>query len=153
MLYFEDLSVGDEWDAGRVTVTGGEIRAFAERYDPQPFHVDEAAAQDRFDGPIASGWHTAAACMRPFVETVLSDVAVVAAAGVDELRWHEPVRPGDTLAVEASVVETAPWNDERGRVSVRLAATVDGELVHSRTDLVVVERRTAAEATDGPEHD
>ena len=144
MQYFEDLSVGDEWDAGTVEITEDELVAFAERYDPQVFHTDEAAADRHFGGLIASGWHTAAACMRPFVDAVLSEVAVVAAAGVDELRWHAPVRPGDTLTVSASVVETAPWNDERGRVSFGVEATADeGRLVHSRTDLVVVEREPA----------
>lgn len=145
--YYEDLAVGDEWDAGTVSITEDELREFAERYDPQEFHVDEAAAERHFGGLITSGWHTAAACMRPLVDSVLSDVAVVAAAGVDDLRWLEPVRPGDTLAVEASVAEKTPWNDERGRVSFRVTATNDdGELVHSRTDLVVVERRDGANA-------
>ncbi|AGB17100.1 acyl dehydratase [Halovivax ruber XH-70] len=144
-LYYEDLAVGDEWDVGTVTITEDELLEFAERYDPQAFHVDEAAAERHFDGLIASGWHTAAACMRPFVETVLADVAVVAAAGVDDLRWHEPVRPDDALAVEISVVEKAPWSDDRGQVSFRLRATNDaGDPVHTRTDLVIVERRGTA---------
>ena len=143
MQYFEDLAIGDEWDAGSVTITEDELVAFAERYDPQAFHTDAAAADRHFGGLIASGWHTAAACMRPFVDAVLSDVAVVAAAGVDDLRWHAPVRPGETLAVEVTVTEKSPWNDERGRVSFDLEASADdGEPVHSRTDLVIVERRT-----------
>ncbi len=146
--YYDDLAVGDEWHAGSVTISESELIEFAERYDPQAFHVDEAAAERHFGGLITSGWHTAAACMRPFVETVLTDVAVVAAAGVDDLRWHAPVRPGDTLTVDVSVAETAPWSDERGRVSFRLAAhNQDDELVHSRTDLVVVERRPDDDAT------
>ncbi|MFC3960099.1 MaoC/PaaZ C-terminal domain-containing protein [Halovivax cerinus] len=140
--YYEDLAVGDEWDAGTVSITEEELLEFAERYDPQAFHVDEAAAERHFGGLITSGWHTAAACMRPLVESVLSDVAVVAAAGVDDLRWREPVRPGDALTIEVAVVEKTPWNDDRGQVSFQLTATNgDGDVVHDRTDLVVVERR------------
>ncbi|WP_254864711.1 MaoC/PaaZ C-terminal domain-containing protein [Halovivax gelatinilyticus] len=141
-LFFEDIAVDDAWEAGTATITESELLEFAERYDPQAFHVDEAAAERNFGGLITSGWHTAAACMRPFVDAVLTDIAVVAAAGVDDLRWHAPVRPDDTLSVTATVVEKAPWNDERGRVSFRIEAhNQDGELVHSRTDLVIVERQ------------
>lgn len=142
-LYVEDLSVGQTWDAGRVTFTEEDIVAFAEEFDPQPFHVDPEAAGNHFDGVIASGWHTAAACMRPFVTAVLADVAVVAAVGIDDLRWHKPVHPGDTLSVTASVVDTDSWNEQRGKVTFGLEATdPTGERVHSRKDLVLVERRT-----------
>ena len=106
-LYVEDLSVGQTWDAGRVTFTEEDIVAFAEEFDPQPFHVDPEAAGNHFDGVIASGWHTAAACMRPFVTAALADVAVVAAVGIDDLRWHKPVSPGDTLSVTASAARPA----------------------------------------------
>jgi acyl dehydratase len=142
-LYVEELTVGQTWDAGRVTFTEAEIVAFAEEFDPQPFHVDPESARNHFDGVIASGWHTAAACMRPFVTAVLADVAVVAAVGIDDLRWHKPVSPGDTLSVTASVVDTDSWNEQRGKVTFGLEATdPTGERVHSRKDLVLVERRT-----------
>ena len=142
-LYVEDLSVGQTWDAGRVTFTEEGIVAFAEEFDPQPFHVDPESAGNHFDDVIASGWHTAAACMRPFVTAVLADVVVVAAVGIDDLRWHKPVSPGDTLSVTASVVDTDSWNEQRGKVTFGLEATdPTGERVHSRKDLVLVERRT-----------
>ncbi|PSP91612.1 dehydratase [Halobacteriales archaeon QS_4_66_20] len=142
-LYVEDLSVGQTWDAGRVTFTEEGIVAFAEEFDPQPFHVDPEAAGNHFDDVIASGWHTAAACMRPFVTAVLANVAVVAAVGIDDLRWHKPVSPGDTLSVTASVVDTDSWSDRRGKVTFGIEATdPTGERVHSRKDLVLVERRT-----------
>nr|WP_255170903.1 MaoC/PaaZ C-terminal domain-containing protein [Natrononativus amylolyticus] len=146
MQYFEDLEVGRSWEPGTVEVTEEEILEFARRYDPQPFHVDSEAARRNFDGLIASGWHTAAMCMRPLAESVLHEVAIVAAMGVDDLRWHEPVGPGDRLTVGVSVAEKDRWNDERGLVTFALEATnEDGDLVHSRKDLVVVERRQADE--------
>jgi acyl dehydratase len=142
LQYVEDLRVGQTWEPGSVTFTEAEILAFAEEFDPQPFHVDPEAAGRHFDGLIASGWHTAAGCMRPFAAEVLSNVAVVAALGIEDLRWHAPVYPGDTLSVAVSVVDTESWNDRRGKVAFGLEATdEDGERVHSRTDLVLVERR------------
>jgi acyl dehydratase len=143
LQYIEDLRVGQSWEPGSVTFTESEVLAFAEEFDPQPFHVDPEAAGRHFDGLIASGWHTAAACMRPFATEVLSDVAVVAALGIEDLRWHAPVYPGDTLSVAVSVVDTEPWNDRRGKVTFGLDATDgDGDRVHSRKDLVLVERRS-----------
>ena len=142
LQYFEDLAVGQSWEPGTVDVTEEEILEFARKYDPQPFHVDHEAAKRNFDGLIASGWHTAAMCMRPFAEHVLPGVAIVAAMGIDELRWHEPVWPGDRLTVTVSVVEKDRWNAERGLVTFGLEATnANDDLVHSRNDLVVVERR------------
>ena len=141
--HYEEFEVGDSFDLGSQTITEAEIVAFAEEFDPQPFHVDPEAAGNHFDDVIASGWHTAAACMRPFVTAVLADVAVVAAVGVDDLRWHAPVHPGDTLSVTASVVDTDSWNEQRGKVTFGLEATdPTGERIHSRKDLVLVERRT-----------
>jgi len=146
LLYVEDLAVGQTWEPGSVTFTEEEILAFAEEYDPQPFHVDPEAAKRHFDDVIASGWHTAAGCMRPFAMEVLSEVAIVAALGIDDLRWHAPVYPGDTLSVEVSVVDTEPWNDQRGKVTFGLdAADEDGDRIHSRKDLVLVERRNPDE--------
>jgi acyl dehydratase len=138
---FEDLDVDQRWDVGAVTVTEAEIRSFAESYDPQSFHVDPEAGQRHFDGLIASGWHTAAACMRPFATEVLSDIAIVAALGIDDLRWHGPVRPGDTLSVEVTVLDKEVWDDDRGKVTFGVRGTnQDGETVHTRKDLVLVER-------------
>ena len=76
--YFEDIAIGETYTPGTVTFTEAEIVDFARRYDPQPVHLDDAAGGRHFDGIIASGWHTAAACMRPFASEVLADVAIVA---------------------------------------------------------------------------
>jgi len=142
MHYFEDLAIGQSWRPGTVTFTAEEIRDFAEAFDPQPIHLDEAAGREHFGGLIASGWHTAAACMRPLATDVLDDIAVIAALGIDELRWRKPVRPGDELAVETTLVGLDPWDDHRGKVTFRLEAyNQHDELVHDRTEMVLVERR------------
>ncbi len=144
LQYVEDIAVGQRWEPGSVTITEEEIVEFATQYDPQPIHVDREAASEQFGGLIASGWHTAAACMRPFATEVLSGIAIVAALGIDDLRWHEPVRPGDTLDVAVTVTAVEPWDDQRAKVSFRVVGTdQDGDRVHSRTDLVLVERSEA----------
>jgi acyl dehydratase len=90
-----------------VSVDQASIIAFAKEFDPQPIHVDPAAAAaGPFGGLIASGWHTAALVMRLIVENYLSAEASLGGAGADELRWPYPVRPGDTLRVRATVVES-----------------------------------------------
>lgn len=109
-LYFEDFEVGQGRECGGRTVTREEILDFGRQFDPQPFHVDEEAArQSHFGGLIASGWHTAALCMRMVVDEFLEpDSGSLGSPGVDELRWLRPVRPGDTLSVLTEVVELVP---------------------------------------------
>jgi acyl dehydratase len=142
MDYFEDLSEGETVTAGSRTVTAEEIVAFAEQYDPQPFHLDEeAAAQSPFGGLVASGWHTAALTMRLLVEGVLSETASQGALGVDELRWHRPVRPGDELSVETEIESKEPWSDEAGLARVRIETSVDDDLAMSMVGLVLFGRR------------
>ena len=98
-LYFEDFAAGQEFDLGRRQVTREEIVEFARAYDPQPFHVDEAAADTSiYGGLIASGWQTCSVYMRLLVDGLLHRVASMGAPGVDELRWLGPVRPGDSLS-------------------------------------------------------
>ena len=106
--YLEDYEVGAVYDCGRIVVEESEVTAFAQRFDPQPFHTDpEAARQSVFGGLIASGWHTAALMMRLFVDCYLSRVASLASPGVDELRWLKPVRPGDELLLRVTVLEAS----------------------------------------------
>src|SRR5580700_11590427 len=99
--YFEDISVGDRHPAGYVEITEAEVLAFARDFDPQPMHLDaEAAARSRFGGIIASGWHTAALAMRLIAQArPLGDTEVLG-IGVENLRWRQPVRPGDTLHID-----------------------------------------------------
>ena len=118
-LFFEDFEEGQVFELGEKTLTKEEIVAFAEDYDPQPFHVDEEAAQgSAFGGLIASGWHTAAVFMRLYADAVLARSASMGSPGVDELRWLKPVRPGDTLSARLTVLDTAPSarNPSRGTV-------------------------------------
>jgi acyl dehydratase len=119
MRYWEDFSVGDVTELGHVDVTEAEIVEFAERYDPQPFHIDPAAAEDGpFDGLIASGWHTAALFMGLFVRGILLDSASMGSPGVEQVRWTAPVRPGDRLTGRVTVTDSQPssTNPKRGTV-------------------------------------
>lgn len=145
-VHFEDLTVGDGRELGTRTVTREEMVEFAERYDPQPFHVDATAASDSpFDGLVASGWYTAACCMRLLVEGFLSEAATAGAVGVDRLRWPAPVRPGDALAVRLDVAEKADWDDDRGLVHLAVTATNDrDEEVLTMVGLVLFARREPA---------
>jgi acyl dehydratase len=104
--YFEDYAPGTVFTGGPIAVSEAEIIDFARHYDPQPMHTDpETAARGRFGGLIASGWHTAALMMRLFATDFLSPASSVASPGIDELRWLQPVRPGDALSVRVTVIE------------------------------------------------
>jgi acyl dehydratase len=140
--YFEDLAVGDAHDAGPYHVTAEEIIEFAQAYDPQSFHVDrEAANASMFGGLAASGWHTAAITMRLLVDEFLDDIAVGGALGVDTLRWRKPVYAGDELRISTTIVEKEGWDEDRGKIAFDLEAyNQDDELVHTRTDLVLIYR-------------
>lgn len=140
-VHFEDLRVGERVSLGTQTADRAEMVAFAERYDPQAFHV-ESDAESPFGGLVASGWYTAALCMRAFVEEFLSGAATAGAKGVDELRWPAPVRPGDELSVSLSVADTEPRGDGRGLARCRVTAeNGDGETVCSMVGLVLFARR------------
>jgi acyl dehydratase len=104
-LYFEDFHIGQRFDSvGTYKVTATEIKEFGEKYDPQPFHLDEAAGEGSFfHGLAASGWLTAAIVMRLRVQSIHVAGGMIG-AGAEEMRWTEPVRPGDTLRTEIEVV-------------------------------------------------
>ena len=121
MRYWEDFSPGDVFELGSRTVTRDEIVDFAAQWDPQPFHLDEAAGErSSFGGLVASGWHTASLCMRLYVDALLLDAASMGSPGLEELRWTAPVRPGDTLSVTLTVIETRPSAKTPGRGTVLL---------------------------------
>lgn len=114
--YFEDFKVGDTIKTGSRTLTEEEIIAFATEYDPQPFHVNRAAAEKTvFGGIIASGWQTCGIMMRLLVDAVVRDAASLGSPGVDEIRWVKPVRPGDTLTVSITTLESRPSTSKPDR--------------------------------------
>jgi acyl dehydratase len=104
--YLEDFSVGQTYLSGSVTVNSVEIKAFASQFDPQPFHLDEKAAETTFfGGLVASGWHTAQLTMRLIVDSELKIAGGSIGAGAEELKWPRPVRPGDTLHAVSEVLD------------------------------------------------
>lgn len=107
MQYFEDIEVGNKASFGSYEVTRDEVIAFAQKYDPQPFHLsDEAAATTHFGRLSASGWHTCAMTMSMVVENLKAhQQAGLGSPGIDELRWLRPVYPGDTLRCESEVLD------------------------------------------------
>lgn len=144
--YFEDYVPGRTVDCGSFSVSEAEIIAFARQYDPQPFHTDpEAAAAGPFGGLIASGWQTTSLMMRLLVERFVSPESGLGAAGVDEIRWPRPVRPGDTLRVRATVLEARRSNSKPDRGIIRSLAEVtnqNGETVMRVTAINFVRART-----------
>lgn len=137
---YEDVETGVRIDLGRHTMTEAEIVSFAERWDPLPIHT---AAGD--DGPIASGHHTLCVTARLAVEGFRRETAVIAGLGIDDLRWHRPVRPEDTLAASLEVVDKRPSESRPGAGVIResVAGTVDGEPVITYEGVALVERRAA----------
>ncbi len=124
--YLEDFAPGQVFvGATTVRMDAASIKAFAAQYDPQPFHLDEAAAADSFFGGLAaSGWHTAAVLMRLLVESELKPAGGIVGAGFDEFRWPRPVRPGDELRCESEILEVRPSKSRPGQglIKVRMTA-------------------------------
>jgi acyl dehydratase len=117
--YLEDFQAGDVTEFGPVDVTEQEIVEFASRYDPQPFHVDPAAARKTmYGGLIASGWHTTALFMGMFVRAVLHDSATLGSPGVEEIRWLAPVRPGDRLHARSTILDVRDSSTDPRRGTV-----------------------------------
>jgi acyl dehydratase len=146
MKYFEDFKVGEIGEAGPYVVTREELLEFAQKYDPQPFHLDEdAAKQTHFGGLVTSGWHTAAIGHRLLVEGLLKGAASVGSPGVDELRWLKPVRPGDALTLRIEVLELIPSRSKPDRGSIRCLFTLrnqKGEDVMTQKGIGMFARRS-----------
>jgi acyl dehydratase len=144
--YFDDLKVGDRFKSQPVEVTGEEIIDFAREFDPQVFHLEPAKAEQTiFKGLIASGWHTAAITMRLFVQT-LNFAEGAIGLGVDELRWPNPVRPGDSLTVETEIIDLRLSRSKPNYGIVRLRNVTTnqrGEIVQTMFANAMVPRRTA----------
>lgn len=148
MKYLEDMEVGAETYFGSYEVTREEVLEFAQKYDPQPFHLsDEAAAKTHFGRIAASGWHTTAMTMAMLVKYLESDPqASLGAAGIDELRWKIPVYPGDTLHAYGTILEVTPSRSKPDIGSIRTQTTVknqDDRVVMQFTSIVLMRRRPA----------
>jgi acyl dehydratase len=133
--YFEDYLPGFEQVYGPAAVTEAEVVEFGRRFDPQDMHMDpDKAARGPFGGLIASGWHTAALLMRLYATHYLSHVASLASPGLDELRWHKPVRPGDEISIRVRILEAnrSRTKPDRGMVRTQVEAfNQSGEVVMS----------------------
>ncbi|MEP6503448.1 MAG: MaoC family dehydratase [Betaproteobacteria bacterium] len=111
--YWEDFTPGLVMRLGSTVVTREAVLEFAAQFDPQPFHLDDAAAEaSLFKKLAASGWHTCAMMMRLMCDGYLNDSAGLGSPGVDNLRWLKPVYPGDTLTGEMEVMESRPMNSK-----------------------------------------
>ena len=147
-LYWEDFVVGETLPIGSHTFTEAEIVEFARQFDPQPFHTDpEAARASAFGGLIASGWHTCAVCMRLNCESYINRAVSLGSPGLDNIRWHRPVRPGDTITYQRTVLEarTSRSRPDMGLVRSRTEALNQaGELVMSMEGWGMFGRRPAA---------
>jgi acyl dehydratase len=143
-FHLDDLRVGQRFVSAARRVDAAEIVRFAAEFDPQPFHVDaEAAKATRFEGLVASGWHTAAVTMRLLVEGGAPIAGGILGVG-GEISWANPVRPGDTLKVHSEVVQIVPSRSrpDRGTVTIRSETrNQNGTVVQIFVGTIVVPRR------------
>jgi acyl dehydratase len=141
--YLENFAVGQTFSSRQLRIDTEQIKTFAAAFDPQPFHLDEAARDTIFRGLAASGWHTAAVTMRLLVESALTPAGGLVGAGFDACRWPRPVRPGDALRVASAGLEVRPSQSrpDQGLIKVRTTLNQHGEAVLVLIGNLVVRRR------------
>jgi len=125
-LSYEDLEVGSTYEVGSHTFTRDEIVQFASQFDPQPFHLDDAAgAASMFGGLAASGWHTCSVMMGLFARHVLNGSTAMGSPGIDEIRWYKPVLVGDTITMTTTIggKRVSASKPDRGIVDVQWDGT------------------------------
>lgn len=148
MRHWEDFKVGEVEQIGGRKVEREEVIDFARRFDPQPFHVDEAAAaQSMYGGLIASGWHTCALVMRMMCDAYLLKSASVGSPGIENLKWLKPVRPGDTIRAQRTTLDSRTSKSRPDIGIVRNLWEVfnqHGELVMTMEGYGMFKRRDAA---------
>jgi len=146
-FYFEDYVPGQLGEYGAITAEQSEMIEFARRFDPQVYHTDpEKAASGPFQGVIASGLYTAGIMMRLFVDNHLSKAAALGSPGIDEMRWLEPVRPGDKLSIRVTILEVKPSRTKPDRGIVRHLTEVlnqHGNVVMTVKAMMMLLRRKA----------
>lgn len=147
LLFLDDLWVGQRFTSASYALDEAQIKDFAAQFDPQPFHLDEAAARaSLFAGLAASGWHTAAITMRLLVQGGVPVAGGIVGAGC-EVAWPRPTRPGDVLQVDSEVIEVRPSQSkpDRGMVTMRSETrNQHGDVVQVLTAKMVVPRRMSA---------
>ncbi len=144
-VYLDDLVIGAEFKSSEHTLDQEQIIKFAKEFDPQPFHIDEDAAQDTFfKGIAASGWHTAAITMKLMVESLPFQTGIIGLGG--EISWPRPTRPGETLRAVSKVLEIVPSRSkpDRGIVTVECLTLNQNDELCQRfvTKLVVLKKPT-----------
>ncbi|MBL8674173.1 MAG: MaoC family dehydratase [Rhodospirillales bacterium] len=148
LRYWEDIELDKVYELGSRVMTEAEIVAFGLEFDPQPIHVDKKAAEaSMFGGLIASGWHTGAAMMRLMVDGYLNPETSLGSPGLDEIRWHKPVRAGDTIHVSVRAYEKTPSRSKPHIGVIRNEWTVrdqNGEPVMTVRGMGMFRRRPAA---------
>ena len=144
-LYFEDFRPGDRFESGSYDMTEAEIREFGHRFDPQIFHVDTVAARDSiFGGLVASGLHTLCVGSRLFTDLGIYHGTLVAGVEMENLHFLHPVRPGDTLRVEAEVISTRPSRTKPDRGILHVTTKVlnqKDEVVMTWVSVELIKRR------------
>ena len=143
-LYFEDFTPGRRFKSPGCTLSEGQILDFAFSYDPQPFHLDKSAPDNPYGGIIASGFQTLLVGFRMFYQSNIINHCSMGSPGMDELRWLKPVRPEDSLHVEAEVLEQRPSSSKPDRGTVTIAYAVvnqEGETVMTYRVVHIFRRR------------
>jgi acyl dehydratase len=147
-IYLDDLQAGQTFALGHRSITREEIIDFAKAWDPQPFHLDEAAARASIYGQlIASGWHTVCIFMRLFADGLLNRTAAIGSPGIDELRWLKPVCAGDSLEAAVEVLEVRPSRSRPDRGATRIRCVVrnqQGEVLTMVATVMFLRRPQAA---------
>jgi acyl dehydratase len=148
-LFFENFVPGHFGHYGPRRVTREEIVAFATEFDPQPMHLDEAAAAaSMLKGLSASGWHLSALMMRMMYDGFIKDTASLGSPGVDEMRWMSPLRPGDDISLDVEVIEARVSNSrpETGIVTFKCyVRNGRGQVLCEMVSPIIVKRRPAAD--------
>lgn len=147
-LFLDDLHVGQTFQSDRYRMDAGRIKTFAAEFDPQPFHLDESAAEGSvFRGLAASGWHTAAVAMRLLVTSGLPLANGIIGLG-GEIAWPNPTRPGDTVRIKSEVIDIVPSRSKPNQAIVTVRSTMtnqDGKPVYIFTSKILVFKRPTSQ--------
>jgi acyl dehydratase len=149
MKFFDDIRIGDRESFGSHTFAAEEIKTFAARFDPQPFHLDEAAARKgMFGGIVGSGWHSVCLCMRMTVDAVFNHSSNMGSPGVEKIRFIRPLFPGDTISARIEVLDSVPSRSkpDRGRLTFGFTLTnQNNETIMDLQGMTIFGRRPSSD--------